>query len=290
MRRETPQRRSPTPPRRAGGGPAAGGIRREFQGLEKPPARRPTLGNGRRAGGPDRAAARRRGLALALLAAAAAGPAAAGVFWVRGGADHGATTAGRPGWTRVHRAELEINGGRGEMEVLGVTLPAAAALDQLRAAYEGMGGEVFVGPGAAMGWGVARVGERIIRFLVVAPEGPRECVVFRLEQSADAFARSMRAPDRPADDVAGGRERRTVRDAERRIEARTIETPAPPAEAAAAVGRALQAEGWQPALPDAAGAGLFVRGRDLCVVRATAGAAAGAPTRVLMLVQRGSDF
>ncbi len=263
---------------------------RECQGLEKAAVRFPTLGSKSRRGFQPLETARRLAAWLALLAAFTAAPAAARVFWARGGADHGATTAGRPGWNRAHQAELEINGGRGTMEVLGVTLPAATALDQLRAAYEGMGGEVFIAPGAAMGWGIARVGERVVRFLVIAPEGPRECVVFRFEQTAAEFERSVRAAERPAEEVPGGRERRTVRDADHELEARTIETPAPPAEAAAAVERALRAEGWQPALPDAPAAGLFVRGGDVCVVRANAGEGPGAPTRVLILVKRGGEF
>lgn len=230
-----------------------------------------------------------RAFALAAFAAAlAAGPAAARVFWTRPGAAHGPTTAGQPGWHRIHRAELEINGGRGELEALGVTLPLAAALEQLRAAYEAMGGEVFVAPGAAFGWGVARVGDRVIRFIAVAPEGPRECVVFRLEQTADDFARSQRASGKPAGEAPGGRERRVVRDLDHRWEARTIETAAPAAEALAAVGRALEAEGWQPALPGAPSAGFYVRDGDVCVVRASDGATPGAPSRVLVLMQRGA--
>jgi len=207
------------------------------------------------------------------------------VFRRAGGADHGAATAGRPGWTLAHRAALEINGGRGEMEVLGVTMPMADALETLRAVYAAQGGEAVVSAGTAAGWGVARVGGRVIRFLAIAPEGPRECVVFRLEQTDAEFERSMRGTD--TEEPAGGRARRVVADAERGIEARTIESGADPEAAAGAIGRALAAEGWQPAIPGAERAGLYLRDGEACVVRVTAGGGpGGGGSRALVVRQR----
>ena len=223
-----------------------------------------------------------------LLALSWAAPAAARVFRRIGGVDHGATTAGRPGWTRAYRTELEINGGRGEMEVLGVTLPLAAALDTLRATYEGLGGEAFFSSGDAVGWGVARIGDRIVRVLAIAVEGPRECLVFRFEQPRDQFERSMREAPGAAAAIAvpGARARRTVVDAENALTTETVETNAGPAETAAAIERALLAEGWLPALPGAPGAGLFLRGPEVIAVRVAGNDAPGGGARATILRKR----
>ncbi len=222
--------------------------------------------------------------ALGVAAALAPEAAFAPVFRAVGGANHGATTANQPGWTRAYRAELEINGGRGELEVLGVSMPAAAALETLRATYAGMGGEAEIFPGETAGWGIARAGDRVIRFLAVSPQGPRECLVFRFEQSRADFERSLRGADGAA--FAGGRERRVAAESGGRFEARTIETGAEPAAASAAIARAHIAEGWRPALPDAPGAGLFVRGPDVCVVRVSARPAPEVGSRALIARQR----
>ncbi len=250
---------------------------RRFQALE---ARRPLFSKPWKTG------------AVAALALGLAAPAGARVFRLFGGtAGPGGGTADPPGWTTLHRAELEINGGRAALTVLGVTLPPAEALETLRAAFAQAGGRTALAMGERLGWGVAFIGDRVVRVLVVALEGPRECVVFRLEQGRAEFERSQRGAEaRPADATApGARTRRLVSDRTNRIEARSIESPAGPAETAAAIERALIAEGWRPALPGADSAGAYLRGGDVCVVRVVAAEGPGGGARALIVRRRLED-
>ncbi|MBP7275868.1 MAG: hypothetical protein KBA51_06675 [Kiritimatiellae bacterium] len=133
-------------------------------------------------------------LALALLAA---GAASGRVFWQHGGRSHGPTSAGQPGWALASSARVRVNGGRGELETLGVSDSVAGAARMLDAAYSSAGGVTAAWAGGGAAWGLAAVGDEVVRWLAVRLSGPRECVVFRLTQSrADARA-SLGEP--PAD-------------------------------------------------------------------------------------------
>jgi len=220
------------------------------------------------------------GIAIALAATVAE----ARVFRLFGGS----LSADPPGWRTLYRAELEINGGRAELTVTGVSLPPAEALAVWRAAVEREGGEAAVAMGERFGWGVAMLGDRVWRALVIATEGPREGVLFRLEQSRADFERAQRgaAPVTDSEPFGGARTVRIVRDLTHRTQARTLESPAGPTETAEAIERALTAEGWIPALPGARSAGVYLRGGELCVVRVTASEAPGGGSRVLWVQRR----
>ncbi len=254
--------------------PAPAARRRLFQGLEK--------------WEPISSKAWKTAFWVAFTAWGGVDPAGARVFRLFGG---GGAAAEMPGWNALHRAEIEINGGRAELMVMGVTLPAATALETLRAAIERESGETAFAMGDRFGWGMARIGDRILRVLVLATEGPRECLVFRIEQSRAEFERSQRgAAARPPDDVvAGARTTRRVADRTHEMEARSLESPAGPAETTAAIERALLAEGWQPALPGAAASGAYLRGDEMCFVRVVAAEAPGGGSRALIVRKRLRD-
>ncbi|MDZ4198207.1 MAG: hypothetical protein U1E27_02880, partial [Kiritimatiellia bacterium] len=128
---------------------------------------------------------------LAFTGALLPGPTAARVFRQIPGGWHGATSAGRPGWTLAYEARYRINGGGARIEALGCGLPLFDALRALEATYRERGAAVRVFGGERQGWGIAVADEAVIRFLVVEVGRPGECLVFRIEQSAEEFRQSM---------------------------------------------------------------------------------------------------
>lgn len=220
---------------------------------------------------------RRRGLWIVLAFACAVSPAISRVFWQRGSGGHGAVSAGQPGWSRAYAAPLRINGGRADLEILGADLRADDAHRMLIETYRGMGGSVLSGHGAELGWGVALIGDRVVRWLIFGAGLRGECVVMRIDQTRADFAASVRRPDRSLlddlPDLPGAEPGLFAADDHALAAAEISSVRMPPAVAVARLESMLVGEGWTPAIPMDPGSGasiIYQRGRDLCVVSATA--------------------
>jgi hypothetical protein len=185
-------------------------------------------------------------------------------------------SAGQPGWNRAYASELEINGAPATVEVVACDLDLASAVATMRPAYEAIGGRVWAWKAEALAWGVAIFDDRIVRFLAIAGRHPLETIVFRLDQTRDGFAASMRPPSehrlRQVPALTGSRPVSCVTDPEAGFAIETSEGGASPDEAFRFLRGALEDEGWVSALPTGSAAGpgsalIYARGRDVCIVR-----------------------
>ncbi len=191
--------------------------------------------------------------ALAAAAFLFASPAPARVYQLLGPALHGATTADQPGWPLAYRAAVRLNGGRGDLEVLGCQFDAREAARQLRAVY-GARGAVWLRPGRWLTWGLARVDDRVVRLLVLDVGRAAECVVVRLVQTRDEFLRSGRPaaesalPDLP--DLPGALREWSAADDSRRLAVEVSRAgAADPGQAQRELDEAWVGAGWVPVLP-----------------------------------------
>lgn len=220
-----------------------------------------------------RCSAARIALASGFLCLAAwRGPDAhARVFHLSPGSLHGATAAGQPGWTLAYEADYRINRGAAHVEALGCSMDPRAALATLEAVYRANGGEAHVFPGETMGWGLAQVGDRVIRLLAVSVARPGECIVFRIEQSVDDFKLSFKPPDLPMlkaiPPPGSGRVTLYAANETSGSEFEIMETDLPPGPQARDMARVAEAAGWSDPLPrsGANGVRILTRGRDVAV-------------------------
>lgn len=188
--------------------------------------------------------------ALALLAA---GAAPGRVFWLRGGGPHGPTSAGQPGWDLASSARVRVNGGRGELETLGVSDSVAGAARMLDSAYQAAGGLTAAWTGDRAAWGIAAVGDEVVRWLAVRLSGPRACVVFRLTQSREDARASLRNPngdlmtDMPA--PPGTRPALFLADDDRGLRLDQARAPGHPDAVREWMASAMESAGWTPVTP-----------------------------------------
>ena len=221
----------------------------------------------------------RRGWAVIFAAALAAG-AQARVFSIRGGGpEHGAVTGGQPGWNRAWTAAVRINGGRGTLEALGAEFPVRDASRLLRGAYEDMGGAVWSFSGDSAAWGVALVGDRVVRWLALDVGSRRECVVFRIEQTESDFRASMKPP--PGHQITalpvppGARPVSFLMNETRGLSLEQSRAPLGVEETAVLMRSAVESQGWTPLAPEdrrhgRVSAMWFARGKETAVVQVTA--------------------
>ncbi|MBU4460511.1 MAG: hypothetical protein KJ579_08090 [Verrucomicrobia bacterium] len=225
-------------------------------------------------------------LAAALwIALSVAAPAR--VFWRHDGGGHGPTAPGRPGWNSAYAARLDINGGKADLDVTGCQLPAPDAMRMLADTYRGMGGSVLDGHGSEIGWGIAKAGDRVIRWLVFSASRPRECIVVRITQSMADFLASGRRPTRTMLDAVpelpGSEPRLFVADLQSRLAMEISTTKMPPAAAMRRMASQLVGDGWTPSVPvdpDSTPSVIYRRGRDLCIVSASPGPEGSSITRL----------
>lgn len=203
-------------------------------------------------------------------------PAGARVFLLLGPSPHGATAAGQPGWNAAYRTTLEINGGRADLDVLGVGLGPADAQRLLEANYRGHGAAMAAGHGANLGWGIALDGDRVIRWLVIPVNRTQECVVFRIEQTREGFVESGRRP--AAHRLSGvpvppsAEPRLYVADETTLTALEVSESRPAPETTARLMASALESSGWMPMVPqdpsrDPGGPRIYVRRGEICTVQ-----------------------
>lgn len=219
---------------------------------------------------------------LAFFTLIVAPPSLARVFWLQGGGPHGDTAAGRPGWNRAYAAELRINGGRADLDVIGCQMSASDAERMLLAAYNAAGGRAWASHGMDLGWGLATVGPHVVRWLIFSAGRSEECIVVRITQTRHEFLASGRPPAGTGIEalppLPGADVRLLIADDTARAALDVLETRQSPAAALRSMGDALMGGGWVPAMPTGPDDAptLFRRERDVCAISAVPGEAGGA--------------
>lgn len=214
-------------------------------------------------------------LALFLFVASAS----ARVFWtLGGGASSGLLNADEANWTRAYSAPLRINGGRAEIGVWGTAQSVDEAMAVLRQRAQNRGGAMYAVNGGELAWGVACVGDRVLRFLISAGPG-RYCHIFQLEQSYEEFHASRvppataGLPDVP--EIPEARVSQVLAVESSGLTLASEHTATAPAVALHQINELLAGAGWGLMMPAGGQAGVYVRGRDLLVVNAVSSGGEG---------------
>ncbi len=228
--------------------------------------------------------ARRAILLAAAALVLAAAPSPARVFMARGRRGNATDLAFRLGWTVAYQANMELANGPAEVTVYGDARSLEAALRGLEAYYRSLGAPAAFLPGGDLGWGLADLDGRVVRYLVLSPREGMGTLVYRIDQSrADVeklrAGQTRRRLDGLPDPVAG-RPGLYVRDPDRRIGLDMARTRLDPQAAAAQADAAMRADGWVAPLPPAGGATLYVRRGETVVISCTAQGRETVVTRV----------
>jgi len=178
------------------------------------------------------------------------------------------------------------------MEILGPTMPAEAAHRFLIQTYRAMGGSILAGRGANLGWGVALVGNRMVRWLIFEAGIRGECVALRMTQSLAEFRASAARPARSlldgVPDAPGAEPRFFAADDDAAAAVEVSEVRLPPAETVERIESRLLGDGWIPARPTDGETAtvLFRRGRELCAVSAVPSDGGSVVTRMRKVLGR----
>ncbi len=205
------------------------------------------------------------------------------VFFTWGRAAHGAATAGQPGWNLAYRSDVRLNGGAGEMEVVGAQMDIAEAARAVESAYRALGAKVFLLRAQGFAFGVAVWDDRVVRLLLADVGRREECIVFRLDQTRDDFRRSA---ERPTEHLltalpvpVGARPRLFAADEGAAMQVEVSETAG--AGALDRLDAQLTSQGWISVLPPDPRRGppaatMYLRGSELCVLQVAPGEGGGA--------------
>lgn len=127
------------------------------------------------------------GLALAL-------PAPGNVFWRwRPGTGHSVFET-TPGWQRVYRSNLRINGSRGRLEIMTCNDPLPNVMARLKNAFPSARPDATFRQGESAGAGLVQTGVTVTRLLVLDLGAPNQTVVFVLTQSPAEYEQSLEPP------------------------------------------------------------------------------------------------
>ncbi len=194
------------------------------------------------------------------------------VFWTYD-AIHGPTAAGQPGWNRAYSTQIRLNEGRASLDVIGCQLAASEAERTLLDTYRALNASVWAGHGWEVAWGIAKVQDVIVRWLIFSLGSPRECLVVRITQSTDDFLASARPPLRSRltqlTEVPNSTVRWYAADEQARVGLEVLEAATPPDPMRQRIVSDLIATGWVPTLPDGGDDHqwvMFRRGRELCLI------------------------
>ncbi len=131
-------------------------------------------------------------IVLALLAWNS--PAGADVFWRWRTGSGRSVLENTPGWQRVYRSTLRINGGRAQLEVLQCQAPLAAVMARLQNAFPAARPDAAFLRGESGVRGLVVTGDTVTRFLALDLGAPDETVLFALTQSAADYTLSLQPP------------------------------------------------------------------------------------------------
>ncbi len=213
-----------------------------------------------------------RYLVLAALAIGLLGLRAADgrVFWRRPAARGRAVLETAPGWMTLQSGPVQINDGRGSLDVVGCGEPLDAVAARLQAAYAGPGPLEIVRQTESLLLARAAENGRAVTLLALAPGAADTTVLFVLSQTPEEAARSARPPAAPRlaepPPFPGSRAQAHIGTEAGRAQVEIYAAESPPAAVLAHYEQALAARAWVRVDPAGRGEGLalFQKGRELC--------------------------
>ncbi|MBN1669998.1 MAG: hypothetical protein JXR37_03130 [Kiritimatiellae bacterium] len=235
-------------------------------------------------------AVRLAALAAVLVAAAAS----ARVFQRWGAQAARGVTADDFGWRSLYNTTLSLNGGEGELEVMGCDQDFETALAKIKEGYRAEGAVEFTSAGKTLAWAIVVWKGQVVRILVTAlgrvypflpawrDEGG-QCVVFRLVQAPAEFRRSLRPPARHMIEAVpaypGSTPAYFLQDRKTKMAVEIASCTSYPGAIAGFLDSALTKRGWTTpvtaAVRSAAGLGVYVKGAEVCCVAVGQSAASG---------------
>ena len=207
---------------------------------------------------------------LAFLGWAAAPPAGARVFLPGGSAGADPAAVVSPVELPAYRANLQLNGGAGVVEVRPCPGSVADALEKLMRSYRERGALAFCSAGKQLGWGVVLYEGRVIRLLATSAGRRNTCLLFRFDQAKQDFSRAAEAPpglppDWPS--YPGSRVTRWLRNEATGTSLVLAKVRAEIPEVQDFYFRALSGAGWAPALgPRDQTSGVYLKGSEMMCV------------------------
>ena len=190
----------------------------------------------------------------------------------------------------AYTTAMKLNGGAAELEVYQVEGTVPQALERLISGYRALGAQVFGVSGAKLGWGIVLDGGHVIRLLAANMGAHNTCMIFRMEQTAQEFARSQGVPPAPLPpDIPvfpGARWTQTIENEAAHSMTATATVGADPISVLRYYAEALPHAGWTPGLgPRDQASSMFVRGSEILVVNANSTGVRG-QTVVIFLHKR----
>lgn len=194
------------------------------------------------------------------------------VYWLTGRGETGGVLAPDPAWTRAYAVMLRINAGRAGMEVWNARLSLDEAVEEVRKQVQADGGTLWMTGEGEMRWAIGYAGDRVIRILFNAGDGPRQCLVFQLSQTLEDFNASLTPPERhmmkAAPEFPGSSPVSFLGSDTTGLELATASAPVQAAEAQSYYARQLTGAGWAPAFKPGKGADIYLREREMMLVSA----------------------
>ena len=190
----------------------------------------------------------------------------------------------------AYTSAMKLNGGAGELEIYQVEGTPPQVLERLTAGYRALGAQVFCVSGPRLGWGLVLYGGKVIRLLAANMGQHNTCMLFRMEQTEQEFARSQQVPLRPLPaDVPvfpGTRWTQAIENDAANSTTATATVGADPISVLRYYAEAMPHAGWMPGLgPHDQATSIYVRGPELLVVNANSTGVRG-QTMVIFLHKR----
>ena len=190
----------------------------------------------------------------------------------------------------AYTTAMKLNGGAGQLETYQVEGTPPQVLERLTAGYRALGVQIFCVSGPKLGWGLVLDDGRVVRLLVADMGQHNTCMLFRMEQTEQEFARSQQTPVQPLPaDVPvfpGTRWTQSIENDAARSTTATATVGADPGAVLRYYAEALPQAGWTPGLgPRDQASGIYMRGTEMLVVNANSTGVRG-QTVVIFLHKR----
>lgn len=215
-------------------------------------------------------------LLIGLAVLALAWPAGGRVSWRWRPATGAALFRTTPGWRLVYQANIRINGGQGQLEILGCEDPLPTVMARLRAAFAAAQPDAIFRQSAAGGWSLVHTGDAIIRTLVLNPGTPVTTIILVLTQSPADYEQSLKPSPNHLLEAApaypGSTPQSFMEDNEAAMQLEISSAPGRPEPVWSFFEAAFEQEGYRRMTPDGghgpaeSGLAVFQKGPSLCCV------------------------
>jgi hypothetical protein len=231
-------------------------------------------------------------MAVVVLAAVLAATTWGRVFQRVGGSRLARLSPGSLGWDEAYRSAWLINARDTDVVVMRSDRSLRETVRRLEAVCDQVGAHAAFGHGDEMGWGLARVDDYVVRFLVFPVAGRGYPLVMRVIKSGAAREHARATRSRlPA--YPGSTPTYSASDPAKDLEMSVARAHAPVGDVTAYLASTLISEGWVPALPGPGmeppqGTVFYLKGNDLCCVSVKSTGDPG--ESMITLVRRGLGF